>query len=161
MLGDSGLPENIQAVLCGEPLVQVFPVSPDDIGEISRAGAQFSQQGLWEKARNVFSALVALAPDNYTGYAGLGSLLLQQRKVKEAFPPLLKAATLNSNDPNVCTNLGEVLLRVNKLEEAKVLLKSVADMDPEKRHPACNRARALLEAIEDLDRDRKEAPKAQ
>ena len=147
MLDSEGLPENLRAVMSGEPLGKVFPVSPEEIGEISRIGNLYAQQAQWERAANVFNGLIALAPNHYLGHAGMGDLLLRQKKVKEAFAPLLKAATINSNDPYVCTNLGEVLMRLNKIKEAMTLLQSVTEMDPQQRHPACNRARALLEAL--------------
>ena len=66
---------------------------------------------------------------------------------------------MNPKDPSVHTNLGEVFLRQKKFTEAASELQKAVDLDPEKRDPGANRARALLTALKALQ-DEAEKPSA-
>jgi len=142
-------PEHLQDVLAGAPLLSVVPVTKDDIIAIGTAGYQFLEQGQQEKARNAFSALIKLAPRMCIGYAGLGAVALAERSLGEALELLAKAVTIYRGDANICANLGEVMLRLGQPDEAKVLLNCAVKLDPDGRHPAANRARAMLAGIEE------------
>ena len=139
--------DSLQPVFAGAPLQCVVPVGPQEIRALEVAGRQFFEQGQWDKARNVFSALTSLAPSSPLGHAGLGVLALKQARYKDALQSLTQAVQLQSADLAVYTNLGEVILRMGNATQAKVVLKCAVDLDPSKRDPAGNRARALLEAI--------------
>jgi Flp pilus assembly protein TadD len=149
MPGNQDLSESLQQVLAGAPLDQVVPVGPQEIQALAVAGHQFLEQGQWEMCRNVFTALTTLAPSAYQGFAGLGALELKQSKTKDAFMALRKAVELKASDPAVYANLGEVILRMGKPKEAAALLGGAIALDPNKRHPAANRARAMLAGIEE------------
>ena len=145
------VPGHLQDVLAGAPLTSVVPVTQSDLLAIGTAGYQFLEQGQYEKARNAFNALIRLAPNTCIGYAGLGAVALNERKLREALEVLAKAITMYRGDATVCANLGEVMLRLGQPEQAAVLLRCAVQLDPGGRHPAANRARAMLAGIEEMN----------
>ena len=139
----------LQAVVTGAPLARVVPVGTNDLIAIGTAGYQFVDQGQWEMAFNAFDALTQLTPKLCIGWAGLGVVALKQNKLDEALQYLTKAIELRSNDPAICTNLGETMLRLGQPDQATVLLRCAVQLDPGGRNSIVNRARAMLAGIEE------------
>jgi tetratricopeptide (TPR) repeat protein len=125
-----------------------FALNEEQIKAIATLGLNYYEQGQTEKARIMFEGLIATT-GTYYGYAGMGAIALAQEppQLDEAYAWLSKAAELNPNDPSVHANLGEVLLRQAKFDAAAAEFHKSLALDPEKRDPGANRARALISAL--------------
>lgn len=128
LAGALGLPASI---------VEVFAV----------LGSQCYEQGRYKDARSMFQAAVALDETSYFGHAGLGAVALVEDDLDGALASLHRAYELNTKDPAVCGNLGEVYLRQAKLPEASRYLGEAAALDSSHTNPFANRARGMLQAI--------------
>ncbi|MGH9720746.1 MAG: tetratricopeptide repeat protein [Bryobacteraceae bacterium] len=107
-------------------------------------GFNFYQQGKSREAETLFRGLVAIQPNLYYGFAGLGAIALAEERFDEARLCLSLAEALEARDASVHANLGEVLLRQGKFDEAAAQFQRALDLDPGQRDPGANRARALL-----------------
>jgi Flp pilus assembly protein TadD len=121
---------------------------PEGVVEVfALLGLQHYEQGRIEDARVMFQAAVALDAAGYMGHAGLGVLALVKDDLPAAEEHLLRAHALNPNDTAVCCNLGEVMLRQERLAEARQFLSQSAALDPQLLDCYANRARGILQAI--------------
>jgi tetratricopeptide (TPR) repeat protein len=121
----------------------------------------YHQQGKVAQAETMYKGLVTAEDSVYSfyGYAGLGVIALNQDppRLEDACTHLTKATDLNPKDTSVHTNLGEVFLRQKKFTEAASELQKAVDLDPGKRDPGANRARALLVALNALQDEAEKA----
>lgn len=122
---------------------------------IAALGFNLHQQGRADEAARIFSGLVAIDPEGYLGYAGLGALALSKQppEVDEAVQNLATASRLGPADPTVHANYGEALLRQAKFPEAAGEFRQALDLDPEGRDPGANRARAIIEGMDRVIRE--------
>jgi tetratricopeptide (TPR) repeat protein len=120
-------------------------LTDDQVEYLASVGYRLYEQGKIDDARTIFQGLIA-ANDSYYGCAGLGAIALGQRPplLEEAYANLTKAAELNPNDATVQANIGEMLLRQAKFEEAAPAFRKALDLDPEKKDRGANRARAMI-----------------
>jgi Flp pilus assembly protein TadD len=125
--------------------------SSDQIDAIAVVGLNFFTQGHMQEAEVVFRGLIALDPDVFYGYAGLGALMLAQEppNLSEARRNLEKAAALRPDNPAVHANLGEVLLRQSDFQGAAVEFDRALELDPELVDGGANRARALILGLQE------------
>ncbi len=130
----------------GEQLATVLGVSELKLQAIAALGFTLYSQGKFDKAETLFRAVIAADNTCYFGYAGLGAVALAKKPpdLENAYTNLSKAAELNPNDATVQANLGEVLIRQSKLEEAKEHLEKSFELDPGHNDPGANRARAIV-----------------
>jgi Flp pilus assembly protein TadD len=110
-------------------------------------GSQCYEQGRYQDARTMFQAAVALDDTSYLGHAGLGAVSLVEDDLDGALLHLQRAYQLNTKDPAVCGNLGEVCLRQSRPADAARYLREAAALDPGHTNPFANRARGMLLAI--------------
>lgn len=110
-------------------------------------GSQCYEQGRYKDARSMFQAAVALDDTSYFGHAGLGAVALIEEDVDGALDHLRRAYELNTKDPAVCGNLGEVYLRRGEFANAARHLGEAVALDPTHTNPFANRARGMLQAI--------------
>ena len=113
-------------------------------------GYNLYQQGQLKEAEKMFRGVMAFDNKSYLGYAGLGAVALANKPpdLDAAYTNLTKALELKPNDASVQANLGEVLLRQGKLEEAKKHLERAFQLDPGHNDPGANRARALVSGLD-------------
>jgi tetratricopeptide (TPR) repeat protein len=139
----------------GEPAAEVLGVSDTQIQALAALGYNAYQQGKLDDAETLFRGVVALQDSSYLGHAGLGAIALAKRPpdLDTAFTHLSRAAELNPNDASVQANLGEVLLRQGKVEEAKKHLEAAFKLDPGHNDPGANRARAIVGGLDMLIRE--------
>jgi Flp pilus assembly protein TadD len=139
-----------QRLIDGAPLNQILGVTNAQEQSLAVIGFNFYRQGKTKEAETIFRGLTALDDHSYYGYAGLGAVALakQPPDLKTAYENLTKAAELNPNDPSVQANLGEVLLRAGKIEEAKKPLEKAFQLDPGHNDPGANRARAIVGGLD-------------
>lgn len=136
-------------ILSGEQLGDVLGVTEKQIQAIAAVGYNLYQQGKLTEAETVFRGLTATNNKSPFGYAGLGAVALAKRPsdLVEAYTNISKAAELAPNDPTIQANLGEVLLRQGKFDEAGKQFKKALELDPDSKNPGANRARALLTGL--------------
>lgn len=136
-------------IVAGEQLSEVLGVSDKQIQAIAAVGYNLYQQGKLNDAEVVFRGLTATNNKSPFGYAGLGAVALAKRPadLTVAHENLSKAAELAPDDPTIQSNLGEVLLRQGKFEEAGRQFHKALELDPDSRDPGANRARAILTGL--------------
>lgn len=142
-------PELIDQVLSNQvTLSQALGLSENVVEVFAMLGAQCYEQGRYGDARSMFVAAVALNGNSYFGHAGLGAVALIEEDLEGALQSLQRAYQINTKDPAVCGNLGEVMLRKGQLPEAIRYLSEAAALDPAHTSPYANRARGILHAIQ-------------
>ncbi|HVO62385.1 MAG TPA: tetratricopeptide repeat protein [Terriglobales bacterium] len=138
-----------ERILAGEQLADVFGVTEGQIQAIAALAFNLQQQGKLKEAEILFRGLIAANEKIFYGYAGLGALALAKQPVDlpTAYENLSKAAQLNPKDPTVQANLGEVLVRQGKVEEAAKHFKTAFELDSQHKDPGVNRARAIVASL--------------
>ncbi|HZQ96085.1 MAG TPA: tetratricopeptide repeat protein [Candidatus Sulfotelmatobacter sp.] len=134
----------------GEQLSTILGVSEPKIEALAALGYNSYQQGQLKDAETFFAGVVALDNNSYIGNAGLGAVAMAQKppKLDAAYSYLSKAAQLRPQDATIQANLGEVLLRQGKVEEAKPHLEKAFQLDPNFKDRGVNRARALVAGLD-------------
>jgi tetratricopeptide (TPR) repeat protein len=99
----------------------------------------------------MFKGLI-VADNSFYGWTGMGAIALckEPPELEKAQTYLSIAVKLNPNDASVHTNLGEVYLRQQNVEQATAEFQKALDLDPEKRDSGANRARAILSGLQSL-----------
>jgi len=133
-------------IAAGEQPAAVFGLSQSQLQAFAALGYNQYQQGNVDSAETLFRGVTALDNKSYFGYAGLGAIALAKKPpdLDTAYTNLSKAVELNPNDATVRANLGEVLLRQGKIEEAKKHLEKAFQLDPGHNDSGANRARAIV-----------------
>jgi Flp pilus assembly protein TadD len=157
---DAILADAAKRIIAGEEMGEVLGVTDMQLKAIAALGYNKYEQGRLEDAETMFRGVAALDTKSYFGYAGLGTIALAKRPpdLETAFTNLSKAAELKPDDATIQANLGEVLLRQGKLEQAKSHLEKAFQLDPAHKDQGVNRARAVVSG---LDMVVKEAEKRQ
>lgn len=142
--------EAAKRIKAGEKPATVLGVSDTQIQALAALGYNQYQEGKLDDAEALFRGVSALDPNSYFGYAGLGAIALAKRPpdLDSAYSNLSKAAELRPTDASVQANLGEVLLRQGKIDEAKVHLEKAFQLDPGHNDPGANRARAIVGGLD-------------
>lgn len=120
-------------------------------------------QGDYDTAAAAFKALLLMDPLNPYFHAMLGSIYQRQQDYEGAMRQYTEALKIFPSDIDSLTNLGEIFLKTERLQEALHHLKQAVELDTEGNHPSANRARLLLtsiqEAVDPLSQNGIEAPK--
>lgn len=134
----------------GEQLGTILGVSEPKIEALAAFGYNSYQQGQLKDAETFFAGVVALDTRSYIGHAGLGAVALAKKPqdLNAAYSHLSQAAELRPEDGTIQANLGEVLLRQGKLEEAKGHFEKAFKLDPNYKDRGVNRARALVAGLD-------------
>jgi tetratricopeptide (TPR) repeat protein len=142
--------EAARRLKAGEQLATVFGISEEQVQAVAMIACHQYEQGKLENAEKLFGGVTAMDDTYSIGYAGLGAVAMAKKPpdLATAFTNLSKAVELNPNDATVQANLGEVLLRQGKLEEAKPHLEKAFQLDPERKDRSANRARAIVAGLD-------------
>ena len=124
-------------------------VNPKQIAALMTAGFRWYEQGRLRDAKKIFEGLAVLDESNCYAHGVLGSIYQKEKNYDAAIERYNLAIALFPHDPNIFTNRGEIFLKLGKLEEAAGDLKKAIDLDPTRKHPASNRARLLVKAMQD------------
>jgi tetratricopeptide (TPR) repeat protein len=137
-------------IIAGEKPATVFGVSDTQLKAIVALGYNQYQQGRLKDAETAFRGVTALDSSSYMGYAGLGAVALAKKppELDDALANLTKASELKPDDATLQANLGEVLLRQGKIDEAKKHLEKAFALDPNRSDPGVNRARAIVSGLD-------------
>jgi Flp pilus assembly protein TadD len=142
--------EAARKIRAGEQPAAALGLSDTQVKAIAALGYTVFQQGRFDDAEVLFRGVVALDSNSYVGYAGLGAIAMATNPpdLNAAYTNMSKAAQLNPNDATVQANLGEVLLKQGKLDEAKTHLEKAFQLDPGRNDPGANRARAIVVGLD-------------
>jgi Tfp pilus assembly protein PilF len=137
-------------IRAGEQPAAALGLSETQVKAMAALGYTVFQQGRFKDAEVLFRGVVALDNNYYLGYAGLGAIAMatEPPDLDAANTNLSRAAQLNPNDATVQANLGEVLLKQGKLDEAKAHLEKAFQLDPGRNDPGANRARAIVVGLD-------------
>jgi tetratricopeptide (TPR) repeat protein len=140
--------EAARNVLAGKTTLRsLLNVPPEELANMAVFAHGLWRQGRRREARQIFEALVAADASLYFGHAGLGLVAMQEEDFLTAHRHLARATQLEPDDPAVAVNLGEVLLRLERLADALPVLERAAAADPTLRNPGAARAAAILRGI--------------
>ncbi len=154
--------EVAKRMINGEQPAAIVGMTDAQMKAIAAVGYNQYQQGRLKDAETAFLGLTALDNKNFIGFAGAGAVALAKKPadLDSAFKYLSRAVELKADDAEIQANLGETLLRMGRLEDAKSHLEKAFQLDPAKKDPGVNRARAIvvgLNAIVQEATKRKEA----
>jgi Tfp pilus assembly protein PilF len=139
------LEEKIERVKKGDlKFSDLLNLDSKKIAALLLLGHTYYAQGKLDEARKVFEGLALLDGKNTYVHGILGSIYQQQEHYELAIARYTMALNNFPGDINSLANRGEVFLRLGKFKEAADDLKKAIDQDPEKKHPAANRARMLI-----------------
>lgn len=144
------LTEVAKRFVAGEEMGAALGVSDVQLQAVAALGYNKYQQGRLDDAETMFRGVAALDTKSYIGYAGLGAIALAKRPpdLEAALSNLSKAAELKPDDATIQANLGEVLLRQGKVEQAKSHLEKAFQLDPAHKDAGVNRARAIVKGLD-------------
>jgi len=133
----------------GETLASVLGITDTQVKAFMAVGYNQYEQGKLKEADTTFRGVISLDPKSYMGWAGLGAVALAHKPpdLETAFAALGTAAELKPDDGTIQANIGEVLLRQGKVEEAKAHLEKAFQSDPDHKDPGVNRARAIVSGL--------------
>lgn len=129
-------------------LLNVKP-SSGELEFLLESGYLLKDLGRYAEARDVFLGVAALLPDQPLPQTALGSCLLAEGRVDEAFRHLQAVRERFPDDPMVMVQIAEVLIWKKDLAGAKTLLQQALEKDP--RGPAAGAARSWLKAAGQLE----------
>jgi tetratricopeptide (TPR) repeat protein len=141
--------EVAQRMVNGEQPAAIAGLTDTQMKAIAAIGYNQYQQGRLKDAETAFLGLTALDSNNFIGFAGAGAVALAKKPadLESAFKHLSRAAELKPEDADIQANLGETLLRMGKLDDAKVHLEKAFQLDPNRKDPGVNRARAIVTGL--------------
>jgi tetratricopeptide (TPR) repeat protein len=166
MTQQASVPEGALAVAermkAGEQLGAMVGLNENQIKSMAALGYNLYQQGKLKEAGIMFKGVAASDTNAYYGFAGVGAVALAMKPadLQTAFTYLTRAVELKPDDADIQANLGETLLRMGKLDEAKVHLEKAFQLDPGHKDPGVNRARAIVTGLDAIVKEatkRKEA----
>jgi len=142
----------VSRLKAGEQLGAMIGLTDTQIKAMAAVGYNLYQQGKLKEAETMFKGVTASDTNAYYGFAGVGAVALAMKPpdLETAFTYLNRAAELKPDDATIQANLGEVLLRQGKVEEAKTHLEQAFQLDPAQKDPGANRARAIISGLDVL-----------
>lgn len=126
----------------------VFQLKAKQRAALLMAGFRLYKAGRLRDARKFFKGLAMLDPPNAYVLGVLGSIDQKEKNFQAAIDRYSEALALYPGDPNLLANRGESYLKMGKLQNAAADLKKAIDLDRGKKHPASNRARLLVHAVQ-------------
>lgn len=137
-------------------LANLFGVDAKQVAALFLTGYNMFSEGRLDDARNIFEGITVLDDKNAYAFSILGAIYQKQENYDLAIMRYNQALTIFPDDINALTNRGEVRLKLGKFEEAAADLKRAIELDPNKQHPAANRARLLVSLVTDTLKTAKE-----
>jgi tetratricopeptide (TPR) repeat protein len=142
--------EKIEKYNKGEiTLAEVMNITAQQETALISLSYTFYSNGRLDDASKILEGLTVI--DNNIPYVCtlLGSIYQKKKDYQKAIEQYTRALTLNSRDTYSFVNRGEILLLHGKFQEATSDLMKAIETDPDKKHPAANRARVLLALTQD------------
>jgi len=121
-----------------------FEKNKDQLAALIMTGHTLFKEGRLEEAKQVFRGLAILDGQNPYVHGILGAIHQKQEKYDSALSEYSMALGLYPQDTYSRVNRGEIYLRLGNFRDAAADFKVAIDSDPEKKHPAANRARLMV-----------------
>lgn len=143
-------PDRMLAFIEGQiTLGELEGITKQEQYKMAERGYDFLEAGKMEEAKTVFEGLLALDP--YDAYFHLvrGSIRQREGELDAAEEAYSRSIDVNAFNASAFANRGEVrVLQGQLVEGAEDLLKAL-ELDPDGSHPATQRARATLNALQE------------
>lgn len=123
---------------------ELFGLSPEVMKALAELGYLLYEQGKYDRSQVIFEGLAAVDAANADYQRMLGSIYQMQGKWDAAYYRYTQALEIRPDDLFALTNRGEVLLQLERPQEATADLRQAVALDREGLHPAARRARLLL-----------------
>jgi tetratricopeptide (TPR) repeat protein len=137
--------ETLDKIVKGQITVgQALNIDANQYAAILLAGHTLFNEGRLDEAKQLFEGLAGLDAKNPYIHGILGAIHQKQGNDEVAIARYTKALSIYGKDINSLTNRGELYLKHGKFQESANDLKRAIDLDPDKKHPAANRARLLV-----------------
>lgn len=101
-----------------------------DIKALHLRARCYEEIGELNKSKEDYERIIALDQDYAQAYAGLGKLLFEEKKYKDAELYLLRAATIDADDFDIVYLVGRTQLQLQKYESAEIFLEMAKDLNP-------------------------------
>lgn len=88
--------------------LDILESDPAQIRPRQFLGLMYARNGREEEALNMFEEIMEISPKHWGGPFGLGSVLMQQKKLPQAKSAFSQAATLSGNNPKVLFELAKI-----------------------------------------------------
>jgi Flp pilus assembly protein TadD len=139
----------LRAFLIGRiTLADLVGVSPSDRHQMATRGYALLSAGKLAEAEEAFRGLLALDPRDAYVLTALAAIAQRRGDLEPADRLYSLALEIDPRSPVAAANRGEVRMQLERLEEAAADLETALAFDPFARHPATQRARANLRAVE-------------
>lgn len=102
-----------------------------DVKALHLRARSYEELGELAKARADYERIIDFDKEYAQAFAGLGKLLFEEKKYKEAELYLLRAATIDSEDFDILYLVGRTQLMLEKYEMAENFLELAKDLKPE------------------------------
>lgn len=137
-------------------LTQLFELNAKQVAALLMTGHKLYQLGRIKDAKSIFEGLDTLDGSIAYAHGILGAIYQKEEKYDPAVERYDTALKLFPQDINSLTNRGEIHLKLGRFEQAAADLEKAMELDPERSHPAANRARMLVCLVQDALRLAKE-----
>ena len=135
MLTNLNAEENIPeqtSILLYEKWLRAIPedseAKKEFVDYLRESGEQYFSAGDYVTAKRRFLRAVKVDPENGKLYNGLGSVLVQEGKLKESTELFRRAIVLDPDYPGTYLNLGLVLTNLNEMVKAKECFQIAAEL---------------------------------
>jgi tetratricopeptide (TPR) repeat protein len=126
---------------------ELYQLTPDLLLSIAEYGYLLYEQGKYDTAKTIFEALTAIDSNHPHYQKILGAIYQIQGKWDAAYYRYSQSLRVVPTDIFVIANRGEVLLKLQRQNEAIEDFKQAILLDPENRNPAARRARVLMQGL--------------
>jgi len=138
---------------------QLVGLTVDEAYEIAEHGFSFFQEGRYHDARVIFEALALANPYDPYFRTMNGAVYQQLEMTAEAVVEYSAAISLDSSHLHAYVNRGELLMENGEFKQALEDLKRAVELDPDATEEAGQRAKDLLEGIENATESLKKEKK--
>ena len=142
------LAKRMDRFMAGElVLSELYGVSKDELWGIAQSGSAMIEDGRLDEAQKIFEGLTALDPYESHYHTALGCVYQRQENLEDANREYERAAFLSTSDLLARANRVEVLVQLERYDEAVKQTEELAVLDPKATHEATQRAVVLVSAI--------------
>lgn len=125
-------------------IAEAVGISKKQLYAIAERGYQLLNTGRLEEARDIYAGLVAADPFDSVFHCHLGAVLWRLGETERAFEEYDASLQFNLANVDALAGRGELYLQKGEIKRGIEDLQQAVQFDPNAKHPASVRARALL-----------------
>lgn len=126
-------------------LKQALSLEPNNPYTLRLLGVVAAQRAEYEKAIELFSAAIQVAPEIAVAYSNLGNVYSRLRQFDQALSSYQQAANLDPHDAETWSNAGIVFFELKRFEESIEFYDKALATEPNYAEALCNKGNALNE----------------